>query len=180
MGHNLVRGDLALPFASGENWTISQGFDNKLTWFNKELKKEVPVYDAGGHEGIDWSCCSGTPIHAMATGRVSLVDAGETKGGLDKDDYTSGKPYGNQVRIRTGTGTNGFELTYAHLANVYVCLGQEVVQGQLLGLSGHTGRGNRRHLHVHLTPFGRLRQQPTIRTVCQKRPSLRMRNNQFL
>ena len=149
MGHNLARGDLALPFASGENWTISQGFDNKLTTVIND--EEVPVYDAGGHEGIDWSCCSGTPIHAMASGRVSRLVAGETAGGLNVPDS---KAYGNQVRIQTGTGTTGFELTYAHLADVYVCLGQEVVQGQLLGLSGHTGRGTRRHLHVHLKPFG--------------------------
>lgn len=63
MGHNLARGDLALPFASGENWTISQGFDNKLTTviirkevINDEeviIREEVPVYFDGGHEGID-------------------------------------------------------------------------------------------------------------------------------
>ena len=137
MGHNLAPGDLALPFASGENWTISQGFDNKLTWYDKELKKEVPVYDAGGHEGIDWSCCSGTPIHAMASGRVSRLVSGETAGSVDVPDS---KAYGNQVRVLTGTGTTGCKLIYAHLADVYVCLGQEVVQGQLLGTSRVRGR----------------------------------------
>ena len=167
MGHNLARGDLALPFASGENWTISQGFDNKLTTviirkevINDEeviIREEVPVYFDGGHEGIDWSCCSGTPIHAMASGRVSRLVSGETAGGFNVPDS---KAYGNQVRIRTGTGTTGFELTYAHLADVYVCLGQEVVQGQLLGLSGYTGRGTARHLHVHLKPFGEIAPTP--------------------
>ena len=167
MGHNLARGDLALPFASGENWTISQGFDNKLTTviirkevINDEeviIREEVPVYFDGGHEGIDWSCCSGTPIHAMASGRVSRLVSGETAGGFNVPDS---KAYGNQVRIRTGSGTTGFELTYAHLADVYVCLGQEVVQGQLLGLSGHTGRGTARHLHVHLKPFGEIAPTP--------------------
>ncbi len=153
MGHNLTRGDLALPFAPGENWPITQGFDKVFDENDKVVPGQVN-YPEGGHEGIDWGCCSGTPIHAMAAGRVSLVDAGETKGGLDDSDYTSGKPYGNQVRVRTGTGTSGYELTYAHLVDVYVCVGQEVAQGQLLGLSGDTGRSSNPHLHVHLKPFG--------------------------
>ncbi len=145
--------DLAPPFASGENWTIFQGFSNKLTTMRRKKVNEdeeneeneeapvyevVPVYFDGGHEGIDWSCCSGTPIHAMASGRVSRLVSGETAGALE--DVPDSKAHGNQVRIRTGTGTNGFEIIYAHLADVYVCLGQEVVQGQLLGTSRVRGR----------------------------------------
>lgn len=97
----------------------------------------IPVYFDGGHEGIDWSCCSGTPIHAMASGRVSELVSGETAGGLGIPDS---KAHGNQVHIPTGTGTTGCKLIYAHLADVYVCLGQEVVQGQLLGTSRVRGR----------------------------------------
>ena len=152
MGHNLTRGDLALPFATGENWPITQGFDKVFDENDQVVAGHN--YSEGGHEGIDWGCCSGTPIHAMVAGRVSLVDAGETDGGPADGDYTSGKPYGNQVRVRTGTGTSGYELTYAHLVDVYVCVGQEVAQGQLLGLSGHTGHSTASHLHVHLKPFG--------------------------
>lgn len=68
----------------------------------------------------------------MASGRVSELVSGETAGGSGVPDS---KAYGNQVRILTGTGTTGFKLTYAHLVDVYVCLGQEVVQGQLSGTS---------------------------------------------
>lgn len=93
----------------------------------------------------------------MASGRVSRLVSGETAGGFNVPDS---KAYGNQVRIRTGTGTTGFELTYAHLADVYVFLGQEVVQGQLLGLSGYTDRGTARHLHVHLKSFGEIAPTP--------------------
>lgn len=151
MGHNLTRGDLALPFAPGENWPITQGFDKVFDENDKVVPGQVNYGNPGGHEGIDWGCCSGTPIHAMAAGRVSLVDAGETVGNMD---VPSSEAYGNQVRVRTGTGTSGYELTYAHLVDVYVCVGQEVAQGQLLGLSGDTGRSSNPHLHVHLKPFG--------------------------
>ena len=100
MGHNLTPGDLVLPFAPGENWPITQGFDKVFDENNKVVAGQVDYGNPGGHEGIDWGFCSGTPIHAMTAGRVSLVDAGETKGGQDDGDYTSGKPYDNQVRDR--------------------------------------------------------------------------------
>lgn len=103
MGHNLTRGDLELPFAPGESWPITQGFDKVFDENDKVVPGQVDYGDPGGHEGIDWGCCSGTPIHAMAAGRVSLVDAGETVGNMD---VPSSKAYGNQVRVRTGTGTS--------------------------------------------------------------------------
>ena len=68
----------------------------------------------------------------MASGRVSELVSGETAGGSGVPDS---KAYGNQVRILTGTGTTGFKLTYAHWADIYVCPGQEAVQGQLLDTS---------------------------------------------
>lgn len=143
MGHGLRGHALALPFAAGQNWHISQTFDDA---------RYKDGYALGGHEGIDWGCCEGTPIHAMAAGRVSAVVPDQVRGGLTDDDYDA--VYGNQVRIRTGNGSLGFEHTYTHLAQVYVYAGQEVAQGQLLGLAGNTGRSTNPHLHAHLSPFG--------------------------
>ena len=142
MGHGLRPGDLKLPFDAAENWPTTNAFDNPGTRDN---------YHAGGHEGIDWGCCEGTPVRAMAAGRVSKVVTDRVRGGMD---VPSNEVYGNHVRIRTGAEGTGFEHTYAHLAQVYVYAGQEVAQGQLLGLSGDTGRSSNPHLHVHLSPFG--------------------------
>ena len=54
MGHNLTRGDLALPFATGENWPITQGFDKVFDENDQVVAGHN--YSEGGHEGIDWGC----------------------------------------------------------------------------------------------------------------------------
>ena len=57
--------DLALPFASGENWTISQGFGNKLTELN-EADEVVPVYFDGGHGSLTAVMRASTGVAAQA------------------------------------------------------------------------------------------------------------------
>ncbi len=145
MGHGLQNpGDLQFPFDLF-GWT--RRTDGQFNGFNAKWSRES--YPAGGHEGIDWACPVGTPIRAMAAGRVVETHQGETQGGED---------YGNFVRIQTGedktTRTEGFEHLYGHLSEVYVRLGQIVTADQLIGLSGNTGRSTGPHLHVLFKPFG--------------------------
>ncbi len=47
---------------------------------------------------------------------------------------------------------NGFETLYAHFSKIMVTTGQEVTQGEVLGLGGRTGNATGNHLHfeVHL------------------------------
>ena len=149
MGHGLQNlGDLQFPFDPQSGWT--RRTDGKFNGFNEESSRAL--YPAGGHEGIDWACPIGTPIHAMAAGSVKETRRCET------DKSSDSGSYGNFVRIHTGrevqNRTEGFEVGYAHLSEVYVYAGQEVVQGQLIGLSGNTGRSTGPHLHVHFKPFG--------------------------
>ena len=149
MGHGLQNpGDLQFPFDPQSGWT--RRTDGKFNGFNEESSRAL--YPVGGHEGIDWACPIGTPIHAMAAGSVKETRRCET------DNSSDSGSYGNFVRIHTGgevqNRTEGFEVRYAHLSEVYVYAGQEVVQGQLIGLSGNTGRSTGPHLHVHFKPFG--------------------------
>ncbi len=132
--------ELGLPFRPGENWTITNIFNDPAT---RELYQE---FEQEGHEGIDWGCCTGTPIHAMAAGYVhkALRDPGNN--------------YGNYITIRTAReddASGGFELAYAHLSVLLVEKGQEgVKQGDLIGVSGRTNT-DVSHLHVRYRTYNK-------------------------
>jgi len=52
--------------------------------------------------------------------------------------------YGYAVQIDHG---NGYTTTYAHMSRIDVAVGQQVSQGQVIGLMGNTGRSFGTHLH---------------------------------
>jgi murein DD-endopeptidase MepM/ murein hydrolase activator NlpD len=82
------------------------------------------------HNGIDIAVPDGTPIHAAAPGKV--VNTGNYF-------YT-----GKTVFIDHG---HGLVTVYAHLHRIDVRRGQNLRQGQILGLSGRTGLVTGPHLH---------------------------------
>ncbi|HEY1472722.1 MAG TPA: M23 family metallopeptidase [Pseudolabrys sp.] len=82
------------------------------------------------HTGIDLRGETGEPVHATATGKVSI--AGREGG------------YGNMVEITHG---NGLATRYGHLSHIDVRLGQTVRIGEVIGRIGSTGRSTGPHLH---------------------------------
>ncbi len=138
-GYGLTQaGDLRLPFAPNTVWTQSG-------WFIK-----------GTHTGIDWETCVGTPVYAMAPGRVVEVARGETYGDDPKPQGIA-NGFANRVVVHTGGSDDplkGYAHYYAHLAEVHVCAGQPVAAGDLLGVTGDTGWSSAPHLHVEVRPFG--------------------------
>jgi len=82
------------------------------------------------HPGLDLRAATGTEVRASGPGRVVLA----------QDLYYSG----NTVIVDHGGGL--FTL-YAHLSTLGVENGQEVGSGQVVGLSGATGRVTGPHLH---------------------------------
>jgi len=82
------------------------------------------------HAGLDVAVASGTPIKASAQGKVLAVD----------DYFFNGKT----VFVDHG---NGLITMYCHMDSFDVQTGETVNKGQLLGLSGKTGRATGPHLH---------------------------------
>lgn len=89
-----------------------------------------------GFRGVDIANQCGTPIYSAAAGRVILVDVIGWNGG-----------YGKNIRIQH---QNGVVTLYAHLSQSLVESGQEVSQGQLIGLMGSTGRSTGCHVHFEV------------------------------
>jgi murein DD-endopeptidase MepM/ murein hydrolase activator NlpD len=97
---------------------------------------------AGGgsraHAGVDLAAPLGSPVTAALPGRVSM--AGWAGG------------YGNLVVVEHG---NGLETRYAHLSSIRVVPGQQIRQGELVGLVGSTGHSTGPHLHYEIRQNGR-------------------------
>ncbi|MGE0638495.1 MAG: M23 family metallopeptidase [Bacteroidia bacterium] len=86
------------------------------------------------HNGIDLAVALNTPIKSPMPG---IVDA-----------ITSGGDGGNQVILKHD---NGYKTGYAHLSKQLVKKGDKVKQGDVIGLSGNTGKSTGPHLHFTLT-----------------------------
>jgi murein DD-endopeptidase MepM/ murein hydrolase activator NlpD len=85
------------------------------------------------HPGIDIGIPTGTPIRAADGGRVAI--AGWVGG------------YGNYTCIQH---TTSLSTCYGHQSVLQVSVGQEVTQGQVIGLSGSTGLSTGPHLHFEV------------------------------
>ncbi len=90
------------------------------------------------HSGVDLRASEGTPVLATNYGRVALV----------RDCYLSGKT----IVLDHG---GGLYTLYAHLMSPKVKEGQKVRPGQVIGLSGATGRATGPHLHWGVSLFGK-------------------------
>ena len=88
------------------------------------------------HYGIDFTAPKGTPIHATGKGKVIKVKK-------------SRSGFGHHVVIDHGFG---YETLYAHMKDIDVKEGQEVIKGEVIGTVGSTGRSTAPHCHyeVHL------------------------------
>jgi murein DD-endopeptidase MepM/ murein hydrolase activator NlpD len=89
------------------------------------------------HTGVDIRAPSGTPVHAAADGVVLRAS------------FVGG--YGRLVVIDHG---NGLQTYYAHLSRFAVVPGQEVRQGEVVGLVGSSGRATAPHLHYEVREHG--------------------------
>ena len=115
--NNPVLGSKLLKWPQG---TITQLFGANVALYQKAI-------GTNGHNGIDIVAAEGTPILA-SSGVVCEVK-----------DTPNG--YGKHIRILTPPNENGdyLELTYGHLRDIIVKIGDDVVNGQPIGGMGNTG-----------------------------------------
>lgn len=112
---------LVFPVAGGR---ISSSYGPRFDPFTR-----VPAF----HYGIDIAAPEGTPIHALAAGRVVFTG---TQGGL-----------GRLVVLDHGQNCR---TVYAHASAVNVHDGAYVRQGDIIGYVGQTGRATGPHLHLEV------------------------------
>jgi murein DD-endopeptidase MepM/ murein hydrolase activator NlpD len=122
--------------------TETQPFGPSAYWF------EPPFYGyAHFHTGIDMSQGLGSQVRAADDGLV--IEAGGS--------YSGGQlvGYGNYI-ILAHLAADGtlLETLYGHLSAIGVKKGDNVVQGQVIGLEGSTGNSTGSHLHFELRKGG--------------------------
>ncbi|KUL52314.1 peptidase [Streptomyces sp. NRRL F-4489] len=100
------------------------------SYVSTPYKASSGLWSSGSHTGIDFHAAYGTPVHAVGAGTV--VEAGW------------GGAYGNNVVIKMNDGTY---TQYGHLSSIGVTVGQTVMPGDQIALSGNTGNTTGPHLH---------------------------------
>ena len=122
---------------SGGSSTTIPGVDSK-NWTGAYGERR----DGGRtHKGIDVALAIGTPIKAVMDGVVSAAQSGSGE-----------RSYGLYVTIEHSGGMSTF---YAHLSKINVKVGDKVVKGDIIGLSGNTGYSTGPHLHFELRVNGK-------------------------
>lgn len=89
-----------------------------------------------GYNGVDLGAQTGTPVFAAASGDVII-----------SRDYGWNGGYGNYIVIQHNNGT---QTLYGHLSSNIVKIGWHVVQGQVIGYVGSTGKSTGPHLHFEV------------------------------
>lgn len=100
------------------------------------------------HSGIDIGITEGTPVSSSFAGVVKTVSYPTSS------DAESTKNAGIYVAIQSSDPEIAMTSRYLHLSEAFVITGQVVKKGEIIGLSGNTGRSTGAHLHYELIPDG--------------------------
>jgi murein DD-endopeptidase MepM/ murein hydrolase activator NlpD len=95
-------------------------------------KKLGKWWSKGYHTGVDYAVPEGTPVLAVADGKITNANWGRS--------------YGTQLVEKL----DGGYFIYAHLSKTLVKPGDKVVAGQVIAKSGNTGNSTGPHLHAEL------------------------------
>jgi len=120
---------------------------NETGWPVEDYRYGGSYFEDVVHSGMDIKIPVGTPVLAAGPGKIVWSGYGLFSGRYDPDD-----PYGEAVMIRHSFGYDGSLLytVYAHLDRVDVKRDQHVEAGELIGLSGKTGKTSGPHLHFEV------------------------------
>jgi murein DD-endopeptidase MepM/ murein hydrolase activator NlpD len=133
-----------LPLGVPVKGSLTSGFGYRRSPFS---------HTGSFHQGIDLSVHNGTRVFSTGTGVVVDVDYDGT--------------YGWRIDI---AHTPEIVTRYAHLSKVSVKRGQRVDRGDLIALSGSTGRSTGPHLHYEVRYKGRARNPAPYLALSRKLP----------
>lgn len=119
-----------LPYASGKSYRVLQGYGSRFS--HRGLEQYA----------VDFNMSVGTPVHAARAGVVARIEETNDKGCWDDGCGA----FANYIVILHNDGTTG---EYYHLAQngALVEVGDNVVAGEKIALSGNTGHTTMPHLH---------------------------------
>lgn len=115
------------PLDPGQ-FRISSSFGKRIDPFDRKEKF---------HRGIDLAVPVGTPVKATADGVVTKVE--------------KGRGWGLLIRLKHG---DDYVTSYAQLSESKVDIGQVVKKGDIIALSGNSGRSTAPHLHYEVIRNG--------------------------
>lgn len=129
-------GDFKIPLSKDDLSKQVVPFGRPLYgWITRSFSNEEG--SAEKHLGFDFAVKSGTPVAATASGAVTFAGWDDT--------------LGNLVIIDHG---NGYETIYGHNEKLLVEEGESVLKGDVIALSGNTGRSSAPHLHYEIRKNG--------------------------
>ncbi|MBT5783087.1 MAG: M23 family metallopeptidase [Candidatus Marinimicrobia bacterium] len=108
---------------------VNGGFLNSTFGYRNDPIDNVKRF----HHGQDITIKSGSPVLSPADGEIKRAY------------YVGG--FGNHIKIDHGLG---YTTLFAHLSKLKVKHGQKVKRGEVIGLSGNTGRSTAPHLHYEI------------------------------
>ncbi|MEK7567641.1 MAG: M23 family metallopeptidase [Patescibacteria group bacterium] len=117
-------------------WRKSVGGPKIDGFYLRPILGGIRTQGLHGYNGVDLASFRGAPVIASATGvvltsRISGWNAG----------------YGQYIVVQHGNGT---QTLYAHLSKNLVSPGERVVQGQVIGEMGATGKATGTHVHFEI------------------------------
>ena len=116
---------------------VARSSNPTYTGFYKHpLPGSIRTQGLHGYNAVDFGARVGTPILAAASGRVIVSREGGWNGG-----------YGSYIVL---SHSNGTQTLYSHNSSNIVGVGQNVVQGQIIGYVGNTGLSTGPHLHFEI------------------------------
>lgn len=97
--------------------------------------RRITQYYSWVHTGLDIGGPVGTPLYASKAGTVKVSQCGWNGG------------YGCYIILDHG---GGVQTLYGHASQLYVSVGETVVQGQTIAAMGSTGRSTGPHIHFEV------------------------------
>ena len=119
-----------LPYENGKSYRVLQGYGSRFSHVGLE------------QYAVDFNMSVGTPVHAARDGVVARIEESSDKGCWDDGCGT----FANYIVILHDDGTTG---EYYHLQQngALIDVGDHIVTGQKIALSGNIGHTTMPHLH---------------------------------